>query len=163
MDYNKIKQLIDRYWDGNTGIDEEREIKMFFSTRSELPEELEKWRSWFSDLSEINNAELGDDFDTKMLEYIGHEQVRYKKRFAISFKNLAAACVALIIFSATTWKIVSHLSEKQHQQALLKANDEYEQIKNMLYFTSLKINETEKVVQENISKIDVMNEIINIK
>ena len=160
MDYNVIKQLIDRYWDSNTGIEEERKIKMFFSTNSDLPEELEKWRSWFSDLSDISNAELGDDFDVRILERIGQEPVRNKRRFVINFRYLAAACIALMIFSATTWTIISHMSEKQNAQAL---NNEYEQIKNMLYFTSLKINETEKVVQENIGKMDVINEIINIK
>ena len=160
MDYNVIKQLIDRYWDSNTGIEEERKIKMFFSTNSDLPEELEKWRSWFSDLSDISNAELGDDFDVRILERIGQEPVINKRRFVINFRYLAAACIALMIFSATTWTIISHMSEKQNAQAL---NNEYEQIKNMLYFTSLKINETEKVVQENIVKMDVINEIINIK
>ena len=163
MDYSKIKQLIDRYWDENTSIEEEREIKMFFSTHSDLPGELEKWRSWFSCLSDISNAKLGNEFDIKILEHIEQKPARNKKRFTVNFRNLAAACIALMIFSAATWKIISYLSEKQHQRALLQANDGYEQIKNMLYFTSSKINETENIVQENISKIDIINEIIIIK
>ena len=161
MDYNNLKQLIARYWEGNTSIEEDREIKLLFAEHADLPEELEKWRSWFSNLSDINNAELGKDFDIKILEHIEQEPVKVKKVFFSRFRTIAAACIVLLVISG--WEIISYQSEKKEQQAVLQAKADYEHIKNMLYFTSSKINETEKEVQKNLSKMDIMNEIINLK
>ena len=163
MDYNNIKQLIDRYWDSDTNIEDEQTIKTFFSTHTDLPEELEKWRSWFSNLSDISNAELGNDFDAKILERIKQEPIKNRKIFVLNLKNMAAACIAVLIICISGGKIISHLSEKQQKETMLQANDEYVKIKNVLYFTSSKINESEKAVQENLDKIGIINEIINIK
>ena len=165
MDCNNVKQLIGKYWDGNTNIEEEHEIKMFFSTCADLPEELEKWRSWFSNLSDISNANLGDDFDAKILERIEKEkeQEKVNKIFFPHLRNIAAACIVLSIIGISTWKIISYRSEKQDLEAMIQAKEDYEQIKNALYFTSSKINESEKAIQENLNKIEIINEIINIK
>ena len=164
MDYNNIKWLIDKYWDGNTRIEEDQTIKIFFSEHFDLPEDLEKWRSWFTDLSNISNIELDNNFDTKILKHIEQQElIKVKKTFFLRFRNIAAACIVLSVISFSAWKITSYQTEKQEKLAMLQAKEEYEQIKNMLYFTSSKINETEKAVQKNFSKINVMNEIINIK
>jgi len=162
MDYNNIKQLIARYWEGDTCIEEDQEIKRFFFEHTDLPEELEKWRAWFSNLSNVSNAGLDADFDARIIDRIEAEAKKGKTVFFPRFKVIAAACIALTMVSIAGWKVISHQSEKQERLAMVQAKADYEQIKNMLYFTSSKMNETEKAIQENFSKIDRMNEIINI-
>ena len=46
MDYKYISQLLDRYWQGETTLEEEQILRSFFSQLC-IPEELQKYRSLF--------------------------------------------------------------------------------------------------------------------
>jgi hypothetical protein len=46
MDYKYIKQLSDRYWKGETTLEEENILKTFFSQK-DVPAELMKYRDLF--------------------------------------------------------------------------------------------------------------------
>ena len=46
MDYKYINQLLDRYWQGETTLEEEQILRSFFSQLC-VPEELAKFRPLF--------------------------------------------------------------------------------------------------------------------
>ena len=46
MDYDRIKILLEKYWECATTIDEERELRHFFSSDT-LPPELRPYKAWF--------------------------------------------------------------------------------------------------------------------
>lgn len=48
MDYNKIEQLLDKYFEGETSINEENILKEFFATENNIPEDLLYAKSMFS-------------------------------------------------------------------------------------------------------------------
>lgn len=48
MDYHEVRQLLEKYWSGNTSLEEERSLKIFFSTHTtDLPEDLMEVASLF--------------------------------------------------------------------------------------------------------------------
>lgn len=101
MDYKYISQLLDRYWQGETTLEEEQILRSFFSQLC-IPEELQKYRSLFIyEQTEKHTNTLGDDFDERMLalidepETVKARRVTMKERFAPFFK--AAAMVAIIL------------------------------------------------------------------
>ena len=73
MDYKYINQLLDRYWKGETSLEEEEILRAFFS-QDELPAELKPYQALFSyEMGEAKQEALGDDFDQKMMAMIEDE------------------------------------------------------------------------------------------
>ena len=56
MDYNNIKQLLDKYFEGNTSIQEEFKLKNFFSSEGDIPHDLLYAKALFTHLK--NEREL---------------------------------------------------------------------------------------------------------
>ena len=103
MDYKYINQLLDRYWKGETSLEEEQILRSFFSQIC-VPEELAKYRPLFNyEQTETKTDHLGDDFDERIMSMIDEPQelkvkaqpIRISKRFAPLFK--AAAMVAIVL------------------------------------------------------------------
>ena len=98
MDYKYIEQLLERYWQGETTLQEEAILRNFFSQPDslDLPDNLRKYRPLFTLEKEET---LGDDFDERILGMIEEEPkakiVTLTSRLMPLFK--AAAIVAIIL------------------------------------------------------------------
>ena len=103
MDYKYIEQLLERYFDGVSTLEEESILRMFFSQKA-IPAEMAQWKPLFADAPD--NETLSDDFDARMLAMIGNEtdsepvvvtarRVTMVSRMMPLFK--AAAVVAVIL------------------------------------------------------------------
>ena len=62
MDYNKIKILIDKYFDGETSISEENELKDFFSSSKNIPSDLLYAKEIFSFFEIEAKQEFTEEF-----------------------------------------------------------------------------------------------------
>lgn len=100
MDYKYIEQLMERYFDCETSLQEEQILRSFFQ-QDNIPAELLPYRDLFRYQEEqIMTKELGDDFDAKILSIVEKPTVKAKR---ISFKSRlnpflqAAATVAIIL------------------------------------------------------------------
>ena len=96
MDYKYIEQLLERYWQCETTLQEEDILRSFFS-QPDVPDHLLKYQPLFT--LEKEEA-LGDDFDARILGMIGEEEPKAKmvtltSRLMPLFK--AAAIVAIIL------------------------------------------------------------------
>jgi len=101
MDYKYIEQLLERYWECETSLEEENILRTFFS-QDNIPVSLLRYKSLFSYEQKAKLSEpLGDDFDQKILAMTGQEQpvkarvISLHSRLMPLFK--AAAIVAIII------------------------------------------------------------------
>lgn len=104
MDYKYINQLLDRYWKGETSLEEEEILRAFFS-QDELPAELKPYQALFSyEMGEAKQEALGDDFDQKIMAMIEDEYTKKPNKAKVislteRLKPLfkAAAVVAIIL------------------------------------------------------------------
>ena len=101
MDYKYINQLLERYWAGETSLEEEQILRSFFS-QPNVPEELKQYRFLFIyEQTEPATDVLGDDFDEQLMSIIERPRpvkarvLTIGQRFAPLFK--AAAVVAIIL------------------------------------------------------------------
>lgn len=82
MDYQYIKQLLERYWEAETSQQEEEILKIFFS-QEELPEDLAKYKGLFDYQRQQASIGLGEEFDKRMLSAIGEEEVERTSPFRV--------------------------------------------------------------------------------
>lgn len=97
MDYKYIEQLLERYWEGETTLQEESILRTFFS-QPDIPANLRKFQPLFV-CEMLKEEPLGEDFDARILEQIGEAPVAktfsLKDRLMPLFK--AAAIVAIVL------------------------------------------------------------------
>jgi hypothetical protein len=130
MDYKYIEQLLERYWQGETTLQEETILKTFFS-QPDIPEYLRKYSALFT--YEAEKAEgLGDDFDARMLEMTGEapkaKTVTLTSRLMPLFKAAAIVAIVLTLGNAAQapwnygWEDPKEAYAKFHQQKVDSVN-----------------------------------------
>ena len=96
MDYKYIEQLLERYWLCETTLQEEAILRSFFS-QDDVPAELQQYKALFTQ----PKAELGDDFDARILAMVGQESESKAKIVTLTSRLMplfrAAAVVAIIL------------------------------------------------------------------
>ncbi|WP_297909759.1 hypothetical protein [uncultured Parabacteroides sp.] len=83
MDYQRINKLLDKYWECATSVEEERELRRFFSS-AVLPPDLLPYKAWFVSHEAETLPPLGQDFDARILEHISED-----RRLVSTFKSIA--------------------------------------------------------------------------
>ena len=168
MNIKDIQELIDLYWNGETTVDEEKSIREFFASNNNLPKDMEQWQNWFIGENAINRTILDDSFEENILSYLEQPEqphasasVKYIKLKHILWlsASIAAILVAVCFFRIDTDKS-THITQ---DMSLIEAQKNYELLKELLYLTSSTINQAEAALEENINRIGIINEYINIK
>lgn len=78
MDYKYIEQLLERYWDCGTSLEEEQILRSFFRQR-QLPGHLLRYRELFAALDEEKRTGLGEDFDARVLALVERPVVKARR------------------------------------------------------------------------------------
>lgn len=99
MDYKYIEQLLERFWQCETSLEEEQILRAFFQQK-EIPAHLLPYKDLFAYMRTAKEIKLGDDFDAKITARIEKPVVKARR---ISFANRlaplfkAVAVVAIIL------------------------------------------------------------------
>lgn len=101
MDYKYIEQLLERYWQCQTTLQEEEILRSFFS-QQEIPAHLQSYRPLFAYANQQKEQDtLGEEFDKSILQKVeSHtavkaQTIRLPQRLRPLFK--AAAVVAILL------------------------------------------------------------------
>ena len=101
MDYKYISQLLERYWNAETTLQEEEILKAFFQ-QDNVPADLLRYKALFSyQAQEVEDDRLGADFDEKMMSMICEPEtvkakiITFQQKLKPLFK--AAAIVAIML------------------------------------------------------------------
>ena len=138
MDYKYIEQLLDKYFQCQTTLEEEQILRAFFA-QEEVPAHLQPYRKLFNAQTWGKNAEsLGSDFDERIMQIIGKEAeagrpLRVKARTVSLNKRLrplykAAACVAIVLAIGQAAQMPYYKSEAEQQESLARSLEQLQQI-----------------------------------
>ena len=100
MDFDKhIENLLQRYWLGETSLEEEAQLRAFLSG-NEADKSLRRCKEWFDYADSLRQESVGDDFDARILARIEAPVVKARRitmaaRFAPLLK--AVAVVAVVV------------------------------------------------------------------
>ena len=99
MDFKYIEQLLERYWQCETSLEEEAQLRAFFK-EYDVPEHLLRYKDLFVYQQLQQEEQLSEDFDARVLAEIEVPVVKARRmtliaRFMPLFK--AAAVVAVVL------------------------------------------------------------------
>lgn len=101
MDYKYINQLLNKYWECNTSVEEENILRTFFS-QTNIPQSLIQYKPLFNYAEQSKEQDVLDDaFDAKMLAMVGEDAPIKAKKLTLTRRLVplfkAAAMVAIIL------------------------------------------------------------------
>ena len=122
MDYKYIEQLVERYFQAETTLQEEQILRAFYAQADDdMPDGLRQYAALFVALDE--KAELSDDFDERILamteeqpQHVKARTVSLSERLRPLFKAAAIVAVVLSLSNAvnqsfqpdSTWDTPEH-------------------------------------------------------
>ncbi len=129
MDYKYIEQLLERYWNCGTTLEEEQILRTFFSQK-EVPASLAKYKALFC-YGEAQKAAdtLGDDFDAR-LEAIVEEPgmlrartISFRQRLVPLFKAAAMVAIFLTLGNAAQVAFTGDVKPEANMSAYQQAHE----------------------------------------
>lgn len=115
MDFKYIEQLLERYWQCETSLEEEAQLRAFFAG-GDVPEHLLRYKDLFVYQQLQQEEHLGEDFDARVLAEIEAPVVKAKRltltaRFMPLFKAAAVVAVVLSLGNAMQHSFFADVKE----------------------------------------------------
>ena len=100
MDYKKVNELLERYFEGETSLQEETMLSTYFN-ENEVAADLQKYQPLFQYFKEEQSIQISDDFESRLLEKLEAQPTEAKiKKMPFLSQLRRIAAVAVIIFGA---------------------------------------------------------------
>lgn len=98
MDYKYIEQLLERYWEGETSVEEESILRTFFCA-NDVPAHLQQYTAIFQMQHEAAQQHLSADFDQRMMELVA-KQAQPEKQPQAKAKMISLRSRLVPLFNA---------------------------------------------------------------
>ncbi|MBR5653882.1 MAG: pyruvate ferredoxin oxidoreductase [Prevotella sp.] len=128
MNYQYIEQLLERYWQCETTVEEEKILRTFFSQK-DVPAALLPYKDLFTyEQQEREEVALGDDFDSRMMELINEptpvkaRTIKLTERLKPLFKAAAVVAIILTLGNAVQMAFLHETAATQGEIAVIEQN-----------------------------------------
>lgn len=161
MDKNNIENLVEKYFDGNTSLEEERQLKKIFQQDQSLPEELQVYQSFFVGLDEAHDIMAPSNLEQNVLEKINKPSGKVRRLFPMLLKMASVFVIGVSIYFLTQ----QYQSEGNREVAMMEdtydtPEEAFAAYKAAIALTSRKIKKGERKVKNEISYVKVLTRVI---
>lgn len=169
MDYKYIEQLLERYWQCETSLEEESQLRAFFS-KEEVPAHLLPYKDLFVYQLVQRETGLGEDFDARILAQIERPVVKAKRltwagRFMPLLKAAAVVALMLSLGNVAQHTFFANETLDYNYDAYTDTYDDpevaYKQVSSALMILSEGINKSQDrnlADSVRVGQVDRMNE-----
>ncbi len=128
MDYKYIEQLVDRYFEGETTLEEEQILRKFFN-QNQLPEHLRQWQPLFQAEQQLAQAHLDESFQERIMALTGEYHVKAQPisihvRLRPLYRVAAFMAFCVITGTAVEYSTRSTNAEAPSKQVVVQEQDE---------------------------------------
>ncbi len=141
---SNIEQLIEKYFEGSTTLEEEKQLRQFFQ-QSDVPNHLSRYLPLFGLLEKERSAGLSRDFDERLYQKIKPTQKKTRLRM-LSYRWMVAAAASLIL-AVSIWWLYPQLESRSSASAVNweqyepdDPKEAYRITKNALMKVSMELN-----------------------
>ena len=179
MEYSEVKKLLEKYWAGETSVEEEMLLADYMSGEKVHPE-FAAFKSLFSYYNDVKGLQMQNDFDEKILAFLQKED--QKKNTVRKFNFSWVRVAAIFLIAAGLGTFIYHSASKHQDtntpevaQSASTVDCNTEQIKDTysspeearkgveqaLAVLSSKMNKGKNITEKGISKIETINKVMN--
>jgi hypothetical protein len=154
MDFNNMEELLKKYWNCETTLEEEKQLREFF-TGNNIPEQWKETAAMFRYFDEVKKKSLNDlAFDGQVLRSVNATKEGKIKSLVYNAMRIAAGLAVVI---AATWFIRTEIRSSMPQEVVDTYDDPkmaFEETKKAL----LIISKSFGTAEEQTRKINMFNE-----
>ena len=156
MEYNNIKDLIEKYWAGETDLQEESTLKTYFSSADVHPS-LTQYKPLFSYFQEAKEEVHLDSIEAAVMEQIQHKAVPTPAKVISLGRILKVAAAVLVLMGATTF-FYNQIVKNNAERVVIYDDDEsekleaYLELKAALALVSNKIDDGKQQAIKGLSR-----------
>ncbi len=121
MASNQIKSLLDKYWEGETSLQEEQQLRAYFNGEA-VAEDLKQYQPLFQFFKKESEAQLSDHFEDNLLQKIKADAP--PKAVVRNLYSTIARVAAIGLLAFATYFAYSSLDSKTAQQANMIVYDD---------------------------------------
>ena len=150
MDDKYIEQLLERYWECETSLQEEEILRSFFS-QDNVPGSLLQYKALFTyEQTQKQTEVLGEDFDDRMAELVAEQQPVKARTVSLTQRLMpffrAAAIVAIILTLGNALQ-VAFVQEAPSTINMAGVEVQKTDVNSVAYSDTVKIDTMQKAVQ----------------
>lgn len=160
MDCKYVEQLLERYWQCETSLEEESELRLFFSSE-EVPAHLLRYKDLFVYQQVQQEVGLSEDFDIRVLAQVEIPVVKARRltivgRFMPLFKAAAVIAVMLSLGNVAQHTFFADEALDYNYDAYTDTYDDpevaYKQVSSALMMLSEGINKSQdQLIADSLS------------
>jgi len=165
MNQQHIRILLEKYFEGETNLQEEAQLARYFQQEN-IAEDLLAYKSLFQFYDQQKNITLSEEFDQKVQQ----KTTPTKRSHIVRMHRVVGRVAALVALSWLTYQAYDHylLPEQKNPNYIVldeeaEAEMAYQQIKAALLLVSSKMNEGTEKTTSGLIKINQATEIIRQK
>jgi hypothetical protein len=145
MDLKRIRNLLDRYYDGQSSPQEEQELRHFFRQATRLPADLRSEQEWFAAYDQMAAETPDAGFEERLMAGVLQTGDKTGRRMVRSRRLFYAVSVAasLLIILTTLWLTISDHPLRVNRQladTYTSPDEAYAEAKQTLYMVSDMLN-----------------------
>jgi len=166
MDYNNninIKSLLEKYWEGETSLNEETTLFDYFNSE-EVATELKVYQPMFQYFKSEKSSRIeNEDFETRLLAELEASTIvpmRSRRRGIVRTLGRIAAVALLLLTAYIGYQQLSPTGTNGVTEEYLAFEDlskeeqqAYETTKSALLFVSAKLNKGTRIATDNFNKV----------
>ena len=98
MKTEEVKQLLQKYFDGESTIEEEKSLESYFSSEN-VNEEVKKYSGFFEGISELSRAEISDNIEEDLMSCLIEKQSGEKTKYRRIWQAISGIAASIIIIA----------------------------------------------------------------
>ena len=172
MDKNKITALVDKYFDGETSLEEEQQLKSYFNSGVNIDTDLQVFIPFFKDLSGQKMIKAPSDLGEHVLASISKTGTSLKAETPTKVRRLIPMLlkVASVFVIGLSIYFLTQQMEKPSENAMAMTEDTYKTpeeayaaYKAAISLASSKIKKGEEKMKEKMSHVKILTSIVKNK
>ncbi len=160
-----MKALIEKYFEGETSLEEEAQIRAYFNGEA-VDNELKAYQPLFQYFANEGELALSDDFDEKLFQKMEQTAVKVVQLRTWPRQLLRIAAVGAVLVAAMIylWKPSQPLQQAAVDWSKYEITDErqaYEETVKALKLVSSKLNKGSKKATHEVEKMEKVGKYFN--
>ncbi len=147
-------ELLEKYWEAETNLEDEKELKRLISEAQES-EELEEVKALFNHFDSEASVGLDESFDASILEMISEEKEAKVISISGYFKQYASIAAAVIVMAVSGYMFVENQNQYSAEDTFETPEEAYAELKRQLLVVSNYMNKGNETMSElaNLGKV----------
>ncbi len=156
MEEIKIRELLDKYWKGETSLEEERELSSYFVS-SQVTDEFAPFIPLFAFFEEARHIRMESSIVQPPVEDIKGKIVNIRWLISIA----ASIAIFLAVFFINNKISTEQTTQYAFEDTYDTPEEAYAEVKKALLYVSIKMNKGVTTAAESLEKMEPLDKIIN--